>query len=685
MKLSDLKISNRIYMALILPIIGMFVFSGYLIVIEYNRANSIEKISKLVEVAPTISALVDEIQKERGLSAGYIGSRGGASFLEKLNLQRKLTNKARTELNNILNNFDSAVYGSVFSNRLLKAEKALSKLDSVRDKVSSLKYSIGQMAGYYTPTIAKELNLISYASVLSNQADITKAVASYENYLQAKERAGIERAMGANGFGKGVFAPKIYQKFVSLIAAQKIFISRFETFASSEEVQFNKEILKDKVVAKVTSMRKIALNAGTGGELNSNITGTKWFETVTKKINLMKKVEDKLAKDLGGLLSKSQTSANSSLSAVLFTSLAMLALIVILGIKIVFSIIKPIDTIIIGIHELIDGNLDYHIEGGDRKDEIGDMARSMTVFREGLLDAKNLHKEQELEQERKLEFAKKLEEMTDGFDKNITIFVSDLTDSMNGLMKVSGGLNDIAENGENQAKALLESANTATTNVNTTASASEELSASIQEIVTQIANSSEITKESVRKAEEATTSIQGLKVSSDKIGEVVGLIKDIAEQTNLLALNATIEAARAGEAGRGFAVVASEVKALAAQTAKATEEIEEHVGTTQDATEDTVNAISQVSDTIEKMEEISTSISAAMEEQSAVMLEIVRNTHGAADSTKEVSIIADQVTDFAHGTKRAANDLADTTEDVSKKTGNLRDELDIFLSNIKTT
>src|SRR5205807_3727615 len=131
----------------------------------------------------------------------------------------------------------------------------------------------------------------------------------------------------------------------------------------------------------------------------------------------------------------------------------------------------------------------------------------------------------------------------------------------------------------------------ASANVQSVASATEEMTSSVNEISRQVQESSRIASEAVKQAQQTDGRINALSQAAGRIGDVVKLITAIAEQTNLLALNATIEAARAGEAGRGFAVVASEVKALASQTAKATEEISTQIGAMQSATNESVGAI----------------------------------------------------------------------------------------------
>lgn len=283
----------------------------------------------------------------------------------------------------------------------------------------------------------------------------------------------------------------------------------------------------------------------------------------------------------------------------------------------------------------------------------------------------------------KKEFAELLTQMTDDFDSNVAVFIRDMSISTEQLDATSKSLRSLSSSGLGKSRELEGAANIAAENVSAVASASEEMLASIKEISAQVTKASAISNEAVGEARKAGDAIGELKGSSAKIGEVVNLIQDIAEQTNLLALNATIEAARAGDAGKGFAVVASEVKELASQTAKATEDIAEQVAAIQAATENTVQVISRVSTTIDQINEIATSISAAMEEQSVVIQEVVSNTQSAADRTSTVRGIVGSVAEGATETQTASAHVNEAATELAKKANELRGAVEVFLANIK--
>lgn len=359
-------------------------------------------------------------------------------------------------------------------------------------------------------------------------------------------------------------------------------------------------------------------------------------------------------------------------------------LVLILTMLVVRRITRPLTSVTRSLTALANGESDVAIECEDRADEIGEIARTVAVFKSNSLERARLRSEQAAASAAAVEQRKsELRNFVDGFRGSVGGILDKVLQSSGEFERVARQLTDTARSTAELSAQSAGASEQASDHVRSAASASDELSQSISEITRRVQESNAISAEAVQQAEATDQRIAQLSEAGSRIGDVVKLITSIAEQTNLLALNATIEAARAGDAGRGFAVVAQEVKTLAGQTAKATDEISTQIASMQLATEESVVAIKAITETIERISGIASSISAAVEQQRGATQNIAASVRAAASGTADVAINVRQAAEGASETGETSSRMFASAQALSGDSLHLKAEVDSFLDRVR--
>ena len=376
--------------------------------------------------------------------------------------------------------------------------------------------------------------------------------------------------------------------------------------------------------------------------------------------------------------------ARNTAIMMIVVGLVVMGVLVFVGLWIGRRISVPARALVADVQRLSTGDYSTAVAANAKIEELDAVAVAMEDFREKLKVAEEHRLEREERQKKDLERAKELRALTETFDREVGEMVTGLASVATELEATAQSMSSISDQTSAQAAAVSSASSNVEQSAETMASASEELSASIAEIARHVETSNSVAGEAKARAESTREMVGGLSSAAGRIGEVVSLITDIASQTNLLALNATIEAARAGDAGKGFAVVANEVKNLASQTARATDEISGQIRGVQDAVEQTVAAMDSIASIIDEMNTLTTTISAAVEEQSAATHEIARNAQSVADDTGEVVSHIGGVSSGAAETQNAAKAVLNEAESMASRSDGLRRKVDDFLAAVTT-
>ncbi|MCW8830138.1 MAG: nitrate- and nitrite sensing domain-containing protein, partial [Gammaproteobacteria bacterium] len=277
---------------LLFPMIGLFYFTITDLADSAGMLTDLERLHIKSAFSVKASALVHELQKERGASAGYLGSKGKA-FSDKLDVQRKLTNNKLSEFKQYLSTHRNE---NLMSRAASRAIDELNVINARRKAIDNLEIESALAIKYFTDINADLLSLAAEAAATSTEAEIARLSSAYVSFLQSKERAGIERAVLSNTFAAKKFGPGMFNKFSSLVAKQQAYMDLFLLLADQEERDYYNAKMKGDFIVETNRMREIAFSSATGSI--EGVDATYWFDMQTGKINLLKEVEDWLSNHL---------------------------------------------------------------------------------------------------------------------------------------------------------------------------------------------------------------------------------------------------------------------------------------------------------------------------------------------------------------------------------------------------
>ncbi|MDH5649063.1 MAG: nitrate- and nitrite sensing domain-containing protein [Gammaproteobacteria bacterium] len=604
---------NKLILMLSLPLLGLLYFSGGEVAHDLKTKMEMAQLKKTAMLALKSSALVHELQKERGMSAGYLGSLGTA-FSDDIEAQRKLTDKRYDELQVTFNSFEQGSLRDSIFQQVSIGLKMMEQRQMMRKNVTDLMVETKKAIEYYTNINSALLSVTSETAKASTHAELTRLAASYSKFLYAKEKAGIERAVLSDTFARKGFGPGMYQKFITLMAEQDAYVRAFISLANKDEVDIYNSIVTGHYIDETNRMRNIAMDHP-ASPINEEVDPEYWFEMQTAKMGLLLTVEKKIGVKLYAKALDLENSARQHLILSAIVTSGIFLVVLVLSLVILRTITASLRKIVLQTEKIAEGDLtgSYEIDGTD---EYSKVEKAMAFMKERLQD--------------------------------LFYSVKSSTVSVEmGAGEIAQGHVDLSARTEEQAAHLEEAA----ASMEQLTEAVKHNARSAQEASRSVMAARNKAQDGALAVTNAICAVTKIDDNSARMGNIIRVIDEIAFQTNLLALNASVEAARAGEQGRGFAVVANEVRNLAQRSASAAKEIgslinqsiedarqgSELVEASGEALGEIVGEINKANIAVEEIAKICVSQARDIDQMNTMMMELESATQQNAALVEETS------------------------------------------------